>query len=73
MSDYNSTPPEEDPRSRFRRLLEEAEKAEHDATVPFEVDPFDDEEVISEQALATRPQIASDSEFGSVDEYGMEG
>jgi membrane peptidoglycan carboxypeptidase len=37
MTDYKSSLNEEDPRDKFRRLLEEAEKAEKEATVPLEM------------------------------------
>ncbi|MCJ7699945.1 MAG: transglycosylase domain-containing protein, partial [Anaerolineales bacterium] len=38
MTENKHNQPGEDPRERFRRLLEEAEKAEKEATIPFEVD-----------------------------------
>jgi penicillin-binding protein 1C len=37
MTDKKSSQNEEDPRERFRRLLEEAEKAEKEATIPLEL------------------------------------
>jgi membrane peptidoglycan carboxypeptidase len=37
MTEKNSSLHEEDPRERFRRLLDEAEKAEKEATVPLEL------------------------------------
>jgi len=40
MPDNTPSHPKEDPRDRFRRLLEEAEKAEKDATIPMGVDEF---------------------------------
>ena len=39
MTDDKPSPQEEDPRERFRRLLDEADKAEQGATIPMEVDP----------------------------------
>jgi penicillin-binding protein 1C len=37
MTEKNSSLQEEDPRERFRRLLDEAEKAEKEATIPMEL------------------------------------
>ncbi len=63
-SDNHTPPTEEDPRARFRRLLEEAEKAERDATVPFEADLFDDGEdgAEGEQVNRTRSPMDPDKE-----------
>ena len=61
MTEKEPIRPEEDPRKRFRRLLEEAEKAEQNATSPFEVDPFAENESLNYGDEKTAPQSTSDS------------
>jgi penicillin-binding protein 1C len=57
MPDKKTHPSDEDPRERFRRLLEEAERAEKEATVPLEVDSDAVEPTPLEDRLEQTPSI----------------
>ena len=57
MTDERSSQENEDPRDRFRRLLDEAEQAELDATIPMEVDT-DGETQVLEDPPGSSPEVA---------------
>ncbi len=55
-ADTPTSPPEEQPQDRFRRLLEEAKKAELNATIPFEPEPDGEEASKGEREGGHRSQ-----------------
>ncbi len=56
MTENDSPQKEEDPRERFRRLLEEAEKAEKEATIPLELYSAEFETSESESQIKPLPE-----------------
>jgi penicillin-binding protein 1C len=58
MSENTPSHPKEDPRDRFRRLLEEAERVEKDVTIPMGIDT-DPVEIPTEETEVEKPKPAS--------------
>jgi len=62
MPVYKPSTSDEDPRERFKRLLDEAEKVEIESTIPFEVDPEETGAKQVDRIEDTQPPVEPDLE-----------